>query len=152
VMLTAMPQEHERGLGGWQAEWETLPEIFQLTAGALDQMKNVMAGLVVHPARMRLNLEAADGLIYAESVSAALACRIGRSAAHSLVERACQRALADARSLQDAIADDHEIASHLNEAERNRLFDLQPQIAAAARLVDRVIESANRGLPSGRSN
>ena len=27
VMLAAMPQEHERGLGLWQAEWETLPEI-----------------------------------------------------------------------------------------------------------------------------
>ena len=24
VMLTAMVQEHERGLGGWHAEWETL--------------------------------------------------------------------------------------------------------------------------------
>ncbi|HEX7954357.1 MAG TPA: 3-carboxy-cis,cis-muconate cycloisomerase, partial [Burkholderiales bacterium] len=35
VMLAAMVQEHERGLGGWQAEWETLPEICMLTAGAL---------------------------------------------------------------------------------------------------------------------
>ena len=25
TVLGAMPQEHERGLGGWQAEWETLP-------------------------------------------------------------------------------------------------------------------------------
>ena len=28
TMIAAMVQEHERGLGGWQAEWETLPEIF----------------------------------------------------------------------------------------------------------------------------
>ena len=27
TMLAAMLQEHERGLGGWHAEWETLPEL-----------------------------------------------------------------------------------------------------------------------------
>ena len=27
TMLSAMPQEHERGLGGWQAEWDALPEL-----------------------------------------------------------------------------------------------------------------------------
>jgi 3-carboxy-cis,cis-muconate cycloisomerase len=31
TMLTAMVQEQERALGGWQAEWETLPEIASLT-------------------------------------------------------------------------------------------------------------------------
>jgi adenylosuccinate lyase len=31
-MLTAMPQEHERGVGGWQAEWATLAG-----AGAADR-------------------------------------------------------------------------------------------------------------------
>ena len=35
TMLAAMVQEHERGLGGWHAEWETLPELARLTAGAL---------------------------------------------------------------------------------------------------------------------
>ena len=27
TMLSAMPQEHERGLGGWQAEWDVLPDL-----------------------------------------------------------------------------------------------------------------------------
>ena len=30
TMLSAMVQEDERGLGGWHAEWETLPEIVML--------------------------------------------------------------------------------------------------------------------------
>ena len=29
-MLAAMPQEHERAAGGWQAEWETLPALVEL--------------------------------------------------------------------------------------------------------------------------
>ena len=47
VMLAAMVQEHERGLGGWHAEWETLPEIFLLAAGALAHLAQVVDGLEV---------------------------------------------------------------------------------------------------------
>src|SRR5881394_3572701 len=93
TMLAAMPQEHERGLGGWQAEWEVLPEIMVLAAGALAQMRQIIAGLRVDTERMRANLEVTRGLIYAESVSGALAKKIGRAAAHALVERACRRAV-----------------------------------------------------------
>jgi 3-carboxy-cis,cis-muconate cycloisomerase len=45
TMLTAMTQEHERGLGGWHAEWETLPEIVSLSAGALHQMAEIVPKL-----------------------------------------------------------------------------------------------------------
>src|ERR1700744_134337 len=38
TMLAAMPQEHERGLGGWHAEWETLPEIVSLAGGTAHTM------------------------------------------------------------------------------------------------------------------
>src|SRR5439155_7339951 len=65
TMLAAMPQEHERGLGGWQAEWDTLPELVQLTAGAARAMADGLEGLVVDAARMRANLDLTHGLIMA---------------------------------------------------------------------------------------
>ena len=34
TMLAAMAQEHERGAGTWQAEWETLPALLRLTGSA----------------------------------------------------------------------------------------------------------------------
>jgi len=88
TMLSAMVQEDERGLGNWHAEWETLPEIFRLTAGALHQMATIVPHLEVDAARMKLNLDATQGLIFAEAVSMALASHIGKSAAHTLVEAA----------------------------------------------------------------
>jgi len=139
VMLSTMLQEHERGLGGWQAEWETLPEIFQLTAGALVHMRHIIAGLVVDPDRMRANLEATGDLIFAESVSVALTSSIGRAAAHALVQRACRQAIEQRRNLQQIIADDTEIAGQISAEERQRLFDPQQHIAAAARIVDQAI-------------
>src|SRR5207249_12326922 len=73
TMLSAAVQEHERGLGNWPAEWETLPEIALLTAGALDALAGVVEGLEVDPARMRANLELTRGQIFAEAVQMALA-------------------------------------------------------------------------------
>ena len=57
TMLSTMVQEDERGLGNWHAEWETLPEIFRLAAGALHEMKELVPRLEVDAARMRHNLE-----------------------------------------------------------------------------------------------
>jgi 3-carboxy-cis,cis-muconate cycloisomerase len=63
TMLAAMPQEHERGLGGWQAEWETLPEIVRLTAGSLWQMAQVAEGMDLDADHMRANLDLNQGVI-----------------------------------------------------------------------------------------
>jgi 3-carboxy-cis,cis-muconate cycloisomerase len=147
VLLSAMTQEHERGLGGWQAEWETLPEVFRLTSGALFQLRQVVVGLRVDTERMRANLDATGGLSYAEAVSTALARAIGRAAAHELVESACRRAREEGRPLREVILSVAEITEHLSAAELKLLFDPQPHVRAAARLVDRALAVASRSIP-----
>ncbi len=91
-MLAAMVQEHERGLGGWHAEWETLPEICTLTAGALAHSLRTIEGLEVDAGRMAANLDAHPRPGPAEAVSMALAAHLGKQQAHELVERACRPA------------------------------------------------------------
>jgi 3-carboxy-cis,cis-muconate cycloisomerase len=59
AVLSALPQEHERGLGGWQAEGPLLAELFCLAHGALAAMATVAEGLEVRPERMAQNLAAA---------------------------------------------------------------------------------------------
>ncbi|HMF11015.1 MAG TPA: hypothetical protein VKE94_01880, partial [Gemmataceae bacterium] len=142
VLLSAMTQEHERGLGGWQSEWETLPEIFLLTSGALCQMRHVIEGLRVDAERMRANLDATRGLIYAHAVSTSLARAIGRAAAHQLVERACRRAQEEGRHLHETALGDAEITQHLSAAQLKMLFDPQPHFRAAAQLVDQALAAA----------
>ena len=48
--------EHERSLGGWQAELAVVPEIAAALGGALDFLETVAASLVIDPKRMRENL------------------------------------------------------------------------------------------------
>ncbi|KPY39271.1 3-carboxy-cis,cis-muconate cycloisomerase [Pseudomonas syringae pv. rhaphiolepidis] len=78
TMLAAMPQEHERSLGLWHAEWETLPELCCLVSGSLQQALQVLPGLQVDAERMASNLQSTKGLVLAEAVSISLAQRIGQ--------------------------------------------------------------------------
>ena len=59
TLLAGLLQEHERGLGGWQAEGPVLADLFCVTHGALAAMADVAAGLEVRPERMAANLAAA---------------------------------------------------------------------------------------------
>lgn len=60
TLLSALPAEHERGLGGWQAEGPALSELFLLAHGALAVLAPVVAGLNVDAAAMAKNLDAAN--------------------------------------------------------------------------------------------
>jgi 3-carboxy-cis,cis-muconate cycloisomerase len=139
ISLNAMVQEHERGLGSWQAEWDTLPEICLLTAGALEQTLGIVSGLEIDTDRMRANLEATDGLIFAEAVSMMLAAKIGRQAAHELVERACRSAVEQKRLLFDVLTEDDHVRTHLSRADLAKLFDPTAYLGLAGRFVDRAL-------------
>jgi len=56
TIIAALPQEHERGLGGWQVEGPVIAELFGLAHGALAALVPVFEGLEVDPARMAANL------------------------------------------------------------------------------------------------
>jgi len=140
TMLSAMTQENERGLGGWHAEWEALSDIVRLTGGALHHMAEMLPRLEVDTERMRANLEATHGLIYAEAVSMALAEKIGKSEAHKLVEAACARVLKQRRHFREILSDDSQITKHLTPGALAELFEPANYLGEAETLVDRVVE------------
>lgn len=139
TMLAAMVQEHERGLGGWHAEWETLPEIATLAGGALAQLHGVLAGLEIDAARMRANLDATHGLTLAEAVMMALGEHIGRLEAHHLVEAACRRALAERRPLRAVLGAMPAVTGRLAPAELDRLLDPAAYLGATGVFIERVL-------------
>ena len=139
TLMAAMVQEHERGLGGWHAEWVVLPELAILTAGALTQTADVVAGLELDTARMRANLDITHGLIMAEAVTMALGAALGRLEAHHLVEAACRRAIAERRHLRDVLAAEPAVAARLDAAALDHLFDPTNYLGVAEALIDRVL-------------
>jgi 3-carboxy-cis,cis-muconate cycloisomerase len=139
TMLAAMLQEHERGLGGWHAEWETLPEIFLLAAGALSHTIQIVGGLEVHEEKMAHNLAATHGLILAEAVAIALAKHMGKLTAHHLIERVAGKALESGRSLPDVLVEDKQVRDHLSLAEIHKLLDPKNYTGSAESMIDRVL-------------
>lgn len=137
TLFSAMPQEHERSLGLWHAEWETLPEICCLVAGALAQALNIAQGLEVDAERMAQNLDLTHGLVLAEAVSIELAQRVGRETAHHLLEQCCKRAVAEHRHLRAVLGDEPEITAQLSAAELDRLLDPAHYLGQATTWVER---------------
>ena len=142
TMLTAMVQEDERGLGNWHSEWETLPEIFRLTAGALHEMKEVMPRLEVDVEKMRTNLDQTHGLVFAEAVTMALAESMSKSAAHKVVETASQRVRTSGKTLSEELQQDTSVKQILSTESLNQLFIPEQYLGSAEAFVDRVVASS----------
>lgn len=139
TLFAAMPQEHERSLGLWHAEWETLPELCCLVSGALQQALLLVPGLEVDAQRMRANLELTHGLVLAEAVSIALAQRIGRDAAHHLLEDCCRQAVQEGSHLRTVLGANAAIAAHLSAADLDRLLDPTQYLGLARHWVERAV-------------
>jgi 3-carboxy-cis,cis-muconate cycloisomerase len=148
TMLSSMMQEHERGLGGWHAEWETLPEICIVTGGALRRMIEEVSGLEVRTDKMRSNLEISNGLIYAEALRMTLAEKIGSEEAHALIEHASRRALEQGKHLRDVLEDTPQIMRHLDRQHLETLFNSEHSGGAAQAMIDRVLAAYRSQLPA----
>lgn len=88
VLVAALPQEHERALGGWHSEWPALRGALGHAGGAVDGARRALDRLEIDPERMRANLDFAGGAVMAEKASFVLAERIGRRAAREAVAEA----------------------------------------------------------------
>jgi 3-carboxy-cis,cis-muconate cycloisomerase len=133
ALLGAMGQQHERGLGNWQAELAEWPGLFLSAHGALAALNEAIGGLLVDPARMRANIDALGGLVFAEAVAGYLAGFIGRPAAHAMLEQLSRSAVESGRHLaevaSDAIDADPSLRTQVDLAHWQSLFDA---VAAAA--------------------
>jgi len=140
TLLSAMPQEHERGLGLWQAEWAALPEVFKLTAVVLAQSVQIVEELEVDALQMRSNLHSRLGLAQAEAVSVTLTEKLGRSLAHDLIRKAVGRVNETGQHLSSVLETMPEVTAHLSAKEIDRLLDPRAYLGSARRFIDRVLD------------
>ena len=147
-ILSGLSGEYQRSLGPWQSEWETLPEIVRLTAGAAHHLAALVPRLTVNSGNMRANLERTRGLIYAEPVTLALSEKLHRASAHRLVEAACRRAQSEQQNLRDILAADPEVTAILDRDSLDRLFEPANYLGSADLFIDRVLAAADSTVKS----
>lgn len=102
ALLGAMPQQHERALGAWQAELAEWPQLLMSAHGSVRAMAAALPGLQVDAARMRANIDR-------------LRAELPRDAADewfdpALAHNAGQTALAEVKALQARLDTDKELS------------------------------------------
>jgi len=139
TMLAGMAQEHERGAGAWQAEWETLLELLRLTGSASAIARELLSGLEADPEKMRADMDLTGGLVMSESVAAALADTLGRGHAQELVEQAARRSVESGRGFRDVLLEVPEVADRLGVDGLDAALDPAGYLGATAALIDRAL-------------
>lgn len=102
ALLGAMPQQHERALGAWQAELAEWPQLLMSAHGSTRAMAGALPGLQVDAARMRANIDR-------------LRAELPRDAADewfdpALAHYAGQTALAEVKALQARLTEHKELS------------------------------------------
>jgi adenylosuccinate lyase len=88
---------------------------------------------------MRANLEATGGFVLSEAVMLALAARIGKQSAHTLVYETAMNAHITGRGLKEAILDNPQICAYLSTSEIEALFDYRHHTGQCCTMVDQVL-------------
>jgi 3-carboxy-cis,cis-muconate cycloisomerase len=140
AFLAGMTQEHERGLGGWHAEGVTLSAAVQATGSALAAMADAIEHLHVDADRMRANIDATGGLVFAERAMTLLAPALGREAATRLVSAAIKRSRDERRPLTEVLGADADVRRILAPADLANLDSPESYLGSAEHFRRRLIE------------
>jgi adenylosuccinate lyase len=134
VGLENIPLWHERDISQSAAERIAIPDAFLAVDYMLDRFCWIVDGLVVHPERMRRNLDSSHGLVFSHRLLLALVdSGLARDDAYRLVQRHAMEAWEQERDFDQLVRADPEIAGRVD---LDAVFDLE----ATVRHVDTVFE------------
>jgi 3-carboxy-cis,cis-muconate cycloisomerase len=137
--LAGLVQEHERSVGAWHAEWPTVVDAVQATGAALSAMRGVAESLSVDAARMRANIDATNGAVFAERVMMRAGTSLGRDRAQSLLRDALARSRSSGQTLRDLLRASPELAQGLTDAELDAIDEPRAYLGAAEALRRRLL-------------
>src|SRR5262245_49034959 len=134
---------HERDISHSSVERVILPDSFIALDHMLRRFTRIVKGMVVHPERMRANLDRSRGVVFSGSLLLELAKRgVSREDAYSWVQRNAMRARDERQDFKHLLAADPDITKVLTRSDIERAFDLAEQFRHVDHIFDRVFSSA----------
>lgn len=150
VCLDGLINEHERDYRAVRLEWVGITDASLYSCGALDLMKNILRGLIVHPERINQNLAGSACLISTEALMFLFGDKIGKPAAHQLLYEASMEARNSGRLLTELLAAHPLIAGKFSGKEIQEAVDPAGHTGMAAQITDQVVENARTWLKVNR--
>ncbi len=139
LMLESLVHDHERDGRSWKVEWAVVAETCMLSGKLLALLGALTGNLDIHAERMRANLEATGGFVLSEAVMLALAERIGKQSAHTVVYETAMAAHSAGRSFKEAVLDNPQMREQLTLEEIAAIFDYRQQTGQCVAMVDQVL-------------
>jgi adenylosuccinate lyase len=131
---------HERDISHSSAERVVFPDSFILTDFLLAEAADIVGNWVVHPDRMRANIDATRGLIFSQSVLLALTTKgLAREDAYQIVQRNSLKAWKDGLDFRALIAADPDVVRVLGPKDIDRCFSLAPYLDKIDYIFERVL-------------
>jgi adenylosuccinate lyase len=132
--------EHERDLTNSSSERVVLPETFILLDEILKTLKNVLNNLVIHPKKIKENLELSKGLNMAEAVMVALSLSgMPRQEAHALIRKLSAEASLNKTNLLEILRHSKEVSNFLDKESLNEIVSPEDYIGTAVKQVEKVL-------------
>ena len=131
AFLSGLPQEHERAVGGWHAEMPTVAAVVQATGSALAAIVDAIEHLHVDADRMRTNIAATHGTVFAERAMTMLAPIVGRDTAAELIANAVAQARIGSRTFAAALAANPRVTAALEPVDMSDLDKPEAYLGAA---------------------
>jgi adenylosuccinate lyase len=136
VGLENMPLWHERDISQSSAERIVIPDSFLALDYMLDRFAWLVEGLVVHPDRMRRNVDATRGLVFSHRLLLALVeAGLPRDEAYRLVQQHAMQAWDDDADFARLVREDPTIAARVN---LDAVFDLDATVRHVDTVFDRL--------------
>src|SRR3984885_9827318 len=133
---------HERDISHSSAERVILPDSTILADYLLAKTENLIAKLLVYPARMLKNLESTGGLIFSGQLLLDLAAAgMSREDAYRLVQTHAMRAWKEDLVFRDEVARDPAISKLLSAEKLARTFDSTRQLGNVDAIFNRVLHA-----------
>jgi len=130
---------HERDISHSSVERVILPDSFIALDHMLRRFTKIVRGMVVHPDRMRENLDRSRGVVFSGTVLLELAKKgVSREQAYEWVQRNAMRSFDEQRDFKALLLADPDLARVLAPEEIERAFDLDEQLRHVDHIFDRV--------------
>jgi len=135
---------HERDISHSSVERVILPDSFIALDHMLRRFARITRGMIVHPDRMRENLDRSRGVAFSGTVLLELAKKgTSREQAYEWVQRNAMRSFDERRDFKALLLADPEITHVLTAPDIERAFDLDEQLKHVDYVFDRVFQAVS---------
>ncbi len=131
---------HERDISHSSVERVIFPDSFLVADFITSQMREILAGLLVYPDRMRANMDRTRGLVFSQRVLLALTTAgLAREQAYAIVQRHAMAAWKGEPDLKTRLLGDPEVAAVLDRPSLERCFEPDHFIRHVGHIFERVL-------------